>query len=101
MTNFNYDVMSTDELGNLLSDYYKDVHGFRPRQEGLYSDRTRMIEMLNGLDAHMEHMKSTFAGREQLREDGWNIPETDPELIQQAKWLQEERDRLYAEVVDR
>lgn len=87
-----YDQMDNDELGNLLSDYHKDVYGFRPRYEGLYSDRTRMIEMLNGLDAHMERMKETFAGREQLREDGWFVEETDPELAKHAEWLARERE---------
>lgn len=100
MTNFNYDVMSTEELGNLYSDYSKDVNGFRDRSVN-YNDRSALIAAIEGLDRHMELMKSTFAGREQLREDGWNIPETDPELIQQAKWLQEERDRFHAELFDR
>ena len=26
-----YELMDIDELGDLFSDYHKDVHGFRPR----------------------------------------------------------------------
>jgi hypothetical protein len=41
-------------------------------------------------------MKSTFAGREELRENGWVVEETDPELAKRAKWLADERQREYA-----
>ena len=92
-----YELMDTDELGNYLSDYHKDTHGFRPRIEGLYQNRELMIKMLKDLDAYFVRMKETFSGREQLRSEGWSIPETDPDLIQQAKWLQEERDRQEVE----
>jgi hypothetical protein len=40
-------------------------------------------------------MKESFAGREELRTNGWVIEETDPELIKQAKWLADERKREY------
>ena len=84
---------STDDLGNYLSDYHKEVYGFRPRYEGLYDDRQKMIDMLDMLDLDMETARQTFAGRERLREEGWYVEETDPELIQHAKWLAEERQR--------
>jgi hypothetical protein len=76
-----YSNYSIDDLGNLLSDYHKDVHGFRPRYEGLYDDRQRMIEMLEGLDAYMARMHSTPEGREELRSMGWNTSEPDLDRI--------------------
>ena len=86
-----------NELGDWASDFHKDVHGFRPRGEGLFESRERLIALLESLDAHMDSMKETFAGRESLRADGWIVDETEPELIQQAKWLKEERDAELAE----
>ena len=88
-----WDSYSTDELGSYLSDYHKEIHGFRPRYEGLYEDRARMIKMLDQLNSYMDRLRETFAGREQLRQEGWHIEETDPVYIQQAKWLKEERER--------
>jgi hypothetical protein len=83
-----------DELCDTLSDYHKEVHGTRLR---LYvedqSNREIVIQELEALDAHLERMKQTFEGREQLRCEGWHVPEAEPELIQRAQWLKEERDR--------
>jgi hypothetical protein len=88
-----YQSMDLCELGSLASDYHKDVHGFRPRGEGLYANRDALIDILEGLDAYMASRRSTFAGRESMRADGWHVLETDPELIQRSIWLAEERDR--------
>jgi hypothetical protein len=88
-----YQAMSMEELGSYVSDYHKDVHGFRPRGEGLYANRDALIDILEGLDAYMASRRSTFAGRESMRADGWHVLETEPELIQQSIWLAEERDR--------
>ena len=90
----NYDSYTTDELGTYLSDYHKDTYGFRPRHDGLHSNRARMIQMLEDLDSYHENMHKTFAGRETLRVAGWIVEETDPVYIQQAKWLKEERDHM-------
>lgn len=95
-----YQSMDLCELGGYVSDYHKEVHGFRPRGEGLYSNREALILIAEGLDAYMEARRSTFAGREGLRADGWYILETDPEMIQRSIWLAEERDRVRAEADD-
>jgi hypothetical protein len=92
MENFmKYDKMSTEDLGNLFSDYYKDTHGSRPRFVD-FNDRGEVIRQLQLLDEYHAKMQGTFQGREQLREEGWVIQETDPELQMQAYWLAKERD---------
>ena len=62
-----------DELCDILSDYHKDVHGFRCRMYG--EPKEAVIAKLESLDAYMEAMKSTPEGREQLREEGWVVDE--------------------------
>lgn len=49
-----YDRMDIYHLGNLLSDYHIFVHGFKPQDKDLYSDRARMIEMLIDLEARID-----------------------------------------------
>lgn len=90
--NTKYETMSTDELGDYFSDFYKSVNGFRPRHINC-NDRIAILKGLNSIDKHFSSMKETFAGRETLREEGWVIAETEPELIQRAKWLEQERNR--------
>jgi hypothetical protein len=87
----NYGKMSTDELGGLFSDYYKDTHGSRPRFVD-FSDRDELIRQLELLNNYHDKMQETFEGREQLREDGWIIHEVKPELQMQAYYLAKERD---------
>lgn len=58
-----------DELVDTLSDYHKDVFGYRLRMYG--EPREAVIAELDSLDAYMERMKSTPAGRAQLIEEGW------------------------------
>lgn len=65
-----YTLYSTDELAGIFSDYYKDVHGVRPRWVS-HTDRVALIGGLQGLDDYMDYMRSTPEGREQLREQGW------------------------------
>lgn len=67
-----YSLYSTDELAGIFSDYYKDVHGTRPRWID-HTNRVALIGGLQGLDDYMEHMRSTPEGREQLRERGWQV----------------------------
>jgi len=92
-----FEAMSLDDLGSLVSDWYKDTHGMRPRGEGLYADKARLVEYAMGLESYHESMHQTFEGREQLREEGWHIAEWEPDLIIRARWLKEERDRARAE----
>jgi hypothetical protein len=88
----NYEKMSTDELGGLFSDYYKDTHGSRPRFVD-FNDREELIRQLDLLNNYHDKMQETFEGREQLREDGWLVQETDPELQKMAYFLAKERDK--------
>ena len=88
-----YHSMTMEELGSYVSDYHKDVHGFRPRGDGLYGNRDALILIAEGLDAYMAARRSTFSGRESMRADGWYVLETDPVMIQRSIWIAEERDR--------
>lgn len=88
----NYEKMSTDELGGLFSDYYKDTHGSRPRFVD-FNDREELIRQLDLLNNYHDKMQETFESREQLREDGWIIHETDPEMQKMAYFLAKERDK--------
>ena len=86
-----YENLTTDDLGDYLSDYHKDTFGFRFR--GPF-DRATLIAKLTSLDAYHVSMRETFASRETLRSEGWHIVETDPAFIQQAIWLEQERARV-------
>ena len=58
-----------DELVNTLSDYHKDVYGFRLRMYG--EPKEAVVAALDSIDSYMERMRSTAEGREQLRQEGW------------------------------
>lgn len=66
-----WDTYEYDELADVLSDYHKDVFGYRLRMYG--EPRERLIEELDSLDSYMEKMKSTPEGRAQLRTEGWVV----------------------------
>jgi hypothetical protein len=69
---------TTEDLDCILSDYSKDVNGFRDRTVS-YNDREALITKLESLDLYMESMKSTKEGRNRLREEGWVISEFEVE----------------------
>jgi len=94
------ELTKVEQLQSTYSDYYKDVHGFRPRgaDSEQWNSEEWLTEQIASLDRYIKRMKETFAGREDLREQGWSIPETDPELAKHSRWLQEERDRRYKEM---
>jgi hypothetical protein len=64
-----WDSYDYDELVSILSDYSKDVQGFRLRMNG--EPKEAVIKALVGLDNYMEMMKSTPEGRARLTEEGW------------------------------
>ena len=66
-----WDSWEYDELVNVLSDYHKDVHGFRLRMNG--EPREAVIAALSSLDSYMDSMRSTEEGRAQLRREGWEV----------------------------
>lgn len=90
---------SVEELQGYFSDFHKSFHGFRPRfaTEKQWCDRNWLEGQINLIHDTMDKMKETFAGREALREQGWVVEETDPELAKRAVWLKQERDRAYEE----
>jgi hypothetical protein len=90
---------SVEELQGYYSDFHKDFYGFRPRgaSESQWSSKEFLVAQINSIHDQMDQLKLSFTGREQLREQGWIIEETDPELAQQAVWLAQEREREQAE----
>lgn len=68
-----WDTWQYDELVEALSDYHKDVHGYRLRMNG--EPREAIVAALDSLDAYMDRMRSTPEGRSQLRADGWVVEE--------------------------
>jgi predicted ATPase len=93
--------LTVEELQGYFSDFHKDFFGFRPRYATPEQWRSRewLEASINAIHNTMDKMKETFAGREELRSRGWIIDEPIPELVEQARWLQQERDREYAEAV--
>jgi hypothetical protein len=92
---------SVEELQGYYSDFHKDLNGLRPRgaTEEQWSSKQFLVAQINSLHNQMDQLKLTFEGREQLREQGWIIEETDVELAQQASWLAQEREREQAEAM--
>ena len=92
---------SVEELQGYYSDFHKDLNGFRPRgaTEEQWNSKQFLVAQINSLHNQMDLLKETFEGREQLREQGWIIEETDVELAQQASWLAQEREREQAEAM--
>jgi hypothetical protein len=74
-----FDDMNVEELQSYFSDFHKDFHGFRPRfaTPEQWQSRDWLIEQINGIHNAMDEMKKTYAGREQLRAEGWQIDEED------------------------
>ena len=92
---------SVEELQGYYSDLHKDLNGFRPRFASAdeWNSKQYLVTQVNLLHNHMDYLRETFEGREQLREQGWIIEETDAELAQQAQWLAQEREREQAEAM--
>lgn len=64
-----WDSYEYDDLCDILSDYSKDVNGYRCRMYG--EPREAVIAQLVSLDQYMEFMRSTPEGRVQLQDEGW------------------------------
>lgn len=87
---------SVEELQGYYSDFHKDLYGYRPRfvlELDSWNDRAYLESAINQMHDEMDKKKETFEGREELREQGWVVEETDPELAKRAKWLADERKR--------
>ena len=99
MTQNHFASLSVEELQGYYSDFHKDFYGYRPRGFGTpedWNDRSWLEEHITAIHLVMDSMKTTFAGREELRAAGWVVEETDADLAQQAKWLADERERQTA-----
>lgn len=66
-----WDNWEYDELVDTLSDYHKDVFGYRLRMNG--EPKEVVVAELDRIDAYMAQMKSTPEGRQQLEADGWSF----------------------------
>ena len=67
------DYTKLEDLQSHYSDFYKDVHGFRPRSstdEQWNSEEWLQCE-IDGLHAYLKMLGSTAQGREQLRDMGF------------------------------
>ena len=67
------DYTKLEDLQSHYSDFYKDVHGFRPRSstdEQWNSEEWLQVE-IDGLHAYLKMLGSTAQGREQLRDMGF------------------------------
>ena len=62
----------TPELAQIFSDYFKDFHGRRPHYVDM-TNRAELLHQLKRLDDQISYMKTTEAGSEQLRKDGWIV----------------------------
>lgn len=94
-----------EALQSEYSDAYKEFNGFRPRgtSPNVWYSESALEDELKSLyamqDSRMDWLKESFAGREQLREEGWYVePESDPLLAQYSAWLAAEREREYLEL---
>ena len=62
-----------EELQSHYSDFYKDVHGFRPRSstDEQWNSEEWLSGEIDGLHAYLKMLGETFEGRVQLREMGF------------------------------
>jgi hypothetical protein len=96
---------NVEQLQGYFSDFHKDRYGFRPRfaTPEQWRDREWLEEQINYIHDEMDHMKTTFKGREELRRQGWIIDEAefnnivDPE--EYAKWSADADAQAYGEMV--
>jgi hypothetical protein len=70
------ELTEAEQLHQTWSDFYKDVHGFRPRfgTEAELSSVEWLKERIDGLNAYLDRMQETVEGRNMLRDEGWAIP---------------------------
>jgi len=69
--------MNLEEKCAYVWDFYKDCFGYRPRHFGaeFWTDEAEVDSLIAQCDAYLHRMKSTAAGREELRELGWVVEE--------------------------
>ena len=67
------DYTKLEDLQSHYSDFYKDVHGFRPRSstDEQWNSEEWLQGEIDGLHAYLKMLGSTPQGREQLRDMGF------------------------------
>lgn len=78
---------SVEELQGYFSDFHKDFFGFRPRYATPEQWRSReyLEAGINAIHNTMDKMKETYAGRQELRAQGWVVEESDFDVLEQAE----------------
>jgi hypothetical protein len=74
-----YNEMSVEELGSFVSDFHKDLYGFRPRHID-FNNKEELVRAANKLDDEYESMRGSPEGRQNLRDMGWVVPEEKEEV---------------------
>ena len=102
-----------EELQSHYSDFYKDVHGFRPRSstDEQWNSEEWLSGEIDGLHAYIKMLGSTPEGRMQLREMGfctddkeadeeWAAAEIRARDEEEARWAEADRqDAVLAELL--
>jgi hypothetical protein len=70
-----------EELQSHYSDFYKDVHGFRPRNstDEQWNSEEWLSGEIDGLHAYLQMLGTTPQGRMQLREMGFGFGDKEEE----------------------
>jgi hypothetical protein len=91
----NAKLIELQDLQETFSHRHIEFYGFRPRYASAsnWNDTSWLKAQIQYIEDQINGMKDTFAGREELREQGRAIPENDPALAKWATWLKVERDR--------
>jgi len=90
-----------EELQSHYSDFYKDVHGFRPRSstDEQWNSEEWLSGEIDGLHAYLKMLGDTFEGRVQLREMGFctDDKEADEEFAAAEIRARDEEEARYHE----
>jgi hypothetical protein len=93
MSNWNDSKYSNDDLADILSDYHKDVHGFRLRMAG--SPRAELVAELDRLDQYREAHPDLAAELDRLYSIAESEFAQDPEY---AEWSADLDAQHYANI---
>ena len=95
------ELTSVEELQSYYSDFYKDVHGFRPRSstDEQWNSEEWLQGEIDGLHEYLAKLGSTPQGRVQLREMGFctNDKDSDKEFFEAEARERDEEEARYQE----
>ena len=95
------DYTKLEDLQSHYSDFYKDVHGFRPRSstDEQWNSEEWLQAEIDDLHAYLQMLGSTAQGREHLRDMGFctDDKEADEEWAAAEARERAEQDARYAE----